>query len=502
MSKVIMVQGTMSNAGKSLIVAGLCRIFKEDGYRVAPFKSQNMALNSYITKNGHEIGRAQAVQAMACGIEPTVAMNPILLKPTTDVGSQVIVNGKPIGNMPAKEYFAYKKQLIPEIMAAYEKLSMDYDIIVVEGAGSPAEINLKSDDIVNMGLAKMLDAPVLLVGDIDRGGVFAQLYGTVELLEEDEKERICGLIINKFRGDRSILEPGIRMIEDKCKKNVVGVIPYMNVDIEEEDSLSERFENTNVMDKNIGTIRVCVIKLPRMSNYTDFAPLEADLRINLWYASNYHDIESADWVIIPGSKNTIADLSWMRANGIEAAVKKAAAKGKLITGICGGYQMLGNTIIDEEGVESADGQNIIRGMELLDANTVFNQEKRTVQSKGTFCADGLLEELQGNEVSGYEIHMGRTTCAKGMELLQLDNGEMDGCIKDTVFGTYFHGILENAVVVEHILRYLCEKKGIMLENAKLSYEDYREQQFDHLAKEMRANLDMQEIYRILEMEKV
>ena len=284
-----MIQGTMSNAGKSLLCAGLCRIFKQDGYRVAPFKSQNMALNSFITEDGLEMGRAQVVQAEAAGVAPQVEMNPILLKPTNDVGSQVIVNGEVLKNMSAREYFAYKKQLIPDIMKAFHKLEEENDIIVIEGAGSPAEINLKKDDIVNMGLAKMVDAPVLLVGDIDRGGVFAQLLGTLMLLEDDEKERVKGLVINKFRGDKTILDPGIVMLEERGGIPVVGVTPYMQVEIEDEDSLTERFNMTKGgkgAEERIGLVDIAVIRTPRISNFTDFMLLENAPGVNLRYVKN------------------------------------------------------------------------------------------------------------------------------------------------------------------------------------------------------------------------
>ena len=288
-----MIQGTMSNAGKSLLCAGLCRIFKQDGYRVAPFKSQNMALNSFITEDGLEMGRAQVVQAEAAGVAPQVEMNPILLKPTNDVGSQVIVNGEVLKNMSAREYFAYKKQLIPDIMKAFHKLEEENDIIVIEGAGSPAEINLKKDDIVNMGLAKMVDAPVLLVGDIDRGGVFAQLLGTLMLLEDDEKERVKGLVINKFRGDKTILDPGIVMLEERGGIPVVGVTPYMQVEIEDEDSLTERFNMTKGgkgAEERIGLVDIAVIRTPRISNFTDFMLLENAPGVNLRYVKNPREL--------------------------------------------------------------------------------------------------------------------------------------------------------------------------------------------------------------------
>ena len=309
----IMIQGTMSNAGKSLLCAGLCRIFKQDGYKVAPFKSQNMALNSFITDKGLEMGRAQVVQAEAAGIEPEVSMNPILLKPTNDVGSQVIVNGEVLGNMSARDYFKYKKELIPDVMKAFHKLEENYDIIVIEGAGSPAEINLKENDIVNMGLAKMVDAPVLLVGDIDRGGVFAQLLGTLLLLEEDEKERVKGLIINKFRGDKTILDPGIEMLEEKGNVPVIGVTPYLHVEIEDEDSLTERFTSK----KSGGLLDIAVIRTPRISNFTDFMVLENIPEVSLRYVINVSEFGTLYMIILPGTKNTMGDLIWIRESGLK-----------------------------------------------------------------------------------------------------------------------------------------------------------------------------------------
>ena len=312
MAKAIMVQGTMSNAGKSLLAAGLCRIFKQDGYRVAPFKSQNMALNSFITEEGLEMGRAQVMQAEAAGIKPSVLMNPILLKPTNDVGSQVIVNGEVLGTMSARDYFKYKKKLVPDIMKAYDKLASENDIIVIEGAGSPAEINLKTEDIVNMGMAKMAKAPVLLVGDIDRGGVFAQLIGTVELLEEDEREMVKGLIINKFRGDKTILDPGVQMLEERSHIPVVGVAPYLDIQVEDEDSLTERFDRKQEVD----LIDIAVIRVPRISNFTDFNPLESIPGVSLRYVQHVSELKNPDMIILPGTKNTMEDLLWMRANGL------------------------------------------------------------------------------------------------------------------------------------------------------------------------------------------
>ena len=366
MAKTIMIQGTMSNAGKSLLAAGLCRVLKQDGYRVAPFKSQNMALNSFITKDGGEMGRAQVVQAEAAGIEPDVRMNPILLKPTTDVGSQVIVNGRVQGNMPAMEYYRRKRDFIPAVMEAYESLAREYDIIVIEGAGSPAEINLKADDIVNMGLAKLVDAPVLLVGDIDRGGVFAQLFGTVELLEPDERARIKGLIINKFRGDVGILRPGLAMLEEKTHLPVFGVVPYLKVDIEDEDSLSDRLQVKNA----VKPLDAAIVRLPHISNFTDFMPLEQHPLLGVRYVQTTRELGAPDCVILPGTKNTVDDLLWLRQCGLEAAISKLAQRGTPVLGVCGGYQMLGQTLADPEGTESGRPQTL-RGLGLLQRIGLF-----------------------------------------------------------------------------------------------------------------------------------
>lgn len=499
MAKVIMIQGTMSGVGKSLITAALCRIFMQDGYRCAPFKSQNMALNSYITEDGCEIGRAQAVQAQACGIKPAAAMNPILLKPTTDMGSQVIVNGKSIGNMTAKEYTAFKKSLIPQIMNAYETLNSQYDIIVVEGAGSPAEINLKQDDIVNMGLAKLVDAPVLLVGDIDRGGVFAQLYGTISLLEEDERKRIKGMIINKFRGDADILAPGITMIEKKCGRNVLGVLPYTRADIEEEDSQSERFGR-----RGGGNITIGVIRLPRISNYTDFAPLEACEDVELIYIENLRQLTQRrqiyDMMILPGSKNTMADLMWLRESGIEACLVKMHEKGTLIMGICGGFQMLGRQLYDPfqaEGQGQPQRQQM-QGVGLLPVKTTFAQEKHTMQSCGTVSENDVCRFLKKITVSGYEIHMGECTYDKTAKpFIIKDDGTCDGCVEENVFGTYFHGIFENSDFTDCILKELADRKHIAPGAKCGNYADYKERQFDILADMVRNNMDLHMIYHIL-----
>ena len=486
MAKNIMIQGTMSNAGKSLLAAGLCRILKQDGYRVAPFKSQNMALNSFITRDGGEMGRAQVVQAEAAGIAPDTRMNPILLKPTTDVGSQVIVNGHVQGNMQAMEYYRRKRTYIPAVLEAYHSLAAEYDVIVIEGAGSPAEINLKEDDIVNMGLARLVDAPVLLVGDIDRGGVFAQLYGTVALLEEDERRRIKGVIVNKFRGDRAILEPGLKTLAQLCGIPVAGVIPYTHVDIDDEDSLTERFGRT--AERKL--IDIAVIRLPRISNFTDFSPFERYGNVSLRYVDQVGDLHRPDMILLPGTKSTIADLQWLRQSGLEAAIQKAADGGTLVFGICGGYQMLGRTVSDPEQVEAA-GVTEIRGMGLLEMDTVFRGEKVQTQTRGVIGGvKGLLSTLNGLAYEGYEIHMGRSR-----EKVPALNGS------GNIYGSYIHGIFDAPGISDTILRALCNARDISFD-ALGSYDvqSYKERQYDLLADAVRGGLDMPFVYRVLNRE--
>lgn len=494
MAKSIMIQGTMSNAGKSLIAAGLCRIFKQDGYKVAPFKSQNMALNSFITKENLEMGRAQAVQAEACGIEPSVSMNPILLKPTTDMGSQVIVNGEVVGNMKAMDYFKRKKEYLPVIEKAYQKLADEYDIIVIEGAGSPAEINLKQDDIVNMGMAKMADAPVLLVGDIDRGGVFAQLIGTVMLLEKEEQERIKGLVINKFRGDAKILEPGLAMLTKRCQKEVLGVVPYMDVDIEEEDSLAESLQKKEAK----AGIDIVVIRFPKISNFTDIQALELEPCLSLRYVEKTSELKSPDVIILPGTKNTIQDMRWLRESGLEAAIARLAGEDAVVIGICGGYQMLGARIEDVCGVE---GGGSIRGIGLLPVTTYFETEKtRTRKTGKTAELFGDFHTLSGKKVSGYEMHMGKSIIQedKANPMINLD-GKEDGCCLHHVMGTYLHGLFDEEEFRTAFVQMLCEKKGISYDGREtMSYREYKESQYDRLAENLRKSLDMEKIYQILE----
>lgn len=501
MAKVLMVQGTMSNAGKSLLTAGLCRIFKQDGYKVAPFKSQNMALNSFITDKGLEMGRAQVMQAEAAGIEPDVRMNPILLKPTNDTGSQVIVNGEVRGTMSARDYFAYKHNLIPDIMEAFNGLAAENDIVVIEGAGSPAEVNLKEEDIVNMGMAKMAKAPVLLVGDIDRGGVFAQLIGTVNLLEEDEKKMVKGLIINKFRGDKTILDPGVEILEEKSGIPVVGVAPYLHIDVEDEDSLSERLTSSDKAD----LIDIAVIRLPRISNFTDLNVMETIPGVSVRYIRNPQELRDPDMIVIPGSKNTISDLLWMRQNGLEAAILKQAHEGKVIFGICGGFQMLGETLSDPTGIETT-GE--VRGMGLLPVETVFMDGKTRTRVEGGFHLEGSIFEdieIKNLKAEGYEIHMGQSTLKEGAKRLltvtDAVTGETkeDGAFKDNVFGTYIHGIFDGPEIAQTIVKILAERKGVELGDlGTLSYAEYKETQYDLLAAGLREHLNMKKIYEILE----
>lgn len=503
----------MSNVGKSLITAGLLRIFKEDGYRAAPFKSQNMALNSYITKEGLEMGRAQAMQAEACGIEPMVCMNPILLKPVTDMGSQVIVNGRAVGNMKAMEYFRKKKKYKKDILAAYEEVQKNRDIIVIEGAGSPAEINLKQDDIVNMGMAEMADAKVLLVGDIDRGGIFAQLYGTIMLLEEEEKKRISGLIINKFRGDKDILKPGLSMLEGKCGKQVFGVVPYMDVDIEEEDSLSQDLNKRTVT----ALLDIAVIRFPHISNFTDFDALKALEEFSVRYVSSVKELKTPDLIVLPGTKNTMGDLAWLRERGLEAAIKQKADNGELVFGICGGYQMLGKKLIDPCGVE---GGGEMDGMGLLPVKTVFGRTKiqRQVTGRVTQLLKGEFAPLSGAAVEGYEIHMGITeTLEDGREFSKVSaednsiqnrkplvNGGFgrilqDGMVNANVAGTYIHGVFDTNSMCMGLQRILVKRKAIegIVGKKQKSYWEYKEKQYGILADIIRKSLDMEKIYQIL-----
>ena len=502
----LMIQGTMSNAGKSFIVAGLCRIFSQDGFSVAPFKSQNMALNSFVTDEGLEMGRAQVMQAEAAGVEPSVLMNPILLKPTSDTGSQVIVNGEVFGNMGAKDYFAFKKSLVPHIKSAYERLSSAHDIIVLEGAGSPAEINLKENDIVNMGMAEIADSPVLLVADIDRGGVFAQLVGTVELLAPHERSRVKGFIINKFRGDESILESGIKMLEEKTGIPVIGCVPYMKIQLDDEDSLSENLHTLTKFRDKKDEVQLAVVCLPHISNFTDFNPLAEHAGVNLYYAEKPKGLGSPDCIILPGTKNTLADLEWLSSSGLSELIQTEAKNGTPIVGICGGFQMLGEKITGNEETESV---SCVKALGLLPVETEFSSEKTRTRVFGKLkiengnrerrlagktcetgfervseqlCCEGKTENCDSSDdaalfsslsslpVSGYEIHMGRTHFVEGAEASYFSqitdsvSGEEknDGAVKGNVFGTYIHGLFDESDFAQKFIEILAKRKGFAL----------------------------------------
>ncbi|MFC1913670.1 cobyric acid synthase [Chloroflexota bacterium] len=499
-ARTLMIQGTSSSAGKSILVAALCRIFRHDGYRVAPFKAQNMALNSFVTAEGGEIGRAQVVQAEAAGIEPTVDMNPVLLKPTADTGSQVIVMGKVERTISADEYYRYTPSLLKTVETSLNRLRSAYDIVVIEGAGSPAEVNLKDREIVNMRVAKMARAPVLLVGDIDRGGVFAFLVGTLELLTEEERTYVRGLIINKFRGDLNLLEPGLEFLEKRTAKPVLGVVPYIrDMRIAQEDSvyLDERVEN-----QGAGGLDIAVIRLPHISNYDDFDPLEDD---GCWvrYVTRCEDLGSPHLIILPGTKSTINDLHYLWQTGLAEEILRQAGVGALVVGICGGYQMLGKTIIDAQRVESANEESA--GLGLLDVVTRFVSEKATRQVRARVLASrGLLSGMEGQELSGYEIHMGQTQSddtLSSFRIFATSQGAADyedGALnaKGTIMGTYIHGLFHNISFRQAFLASL--RRYWQLPDRAAGTLVEKEQQYDRLAEVVRRSLNMAGIYQIME----
>ncbi len=491
-----MVQGTASSVGKSIMVAALCRIFRKDGYRVAPFKSQNMALNSFVTREGGEIGRAQAVQAEAAGIQPTVDMNPILLKPEADHRSQVIVLGKVFKNLTAREYYEHTPTLVQTIEASLARLRSAFDIVVIEGAGSPAEVNLREREIVNMRVAKMAQAPVILVGDIDRGGVFASIVGTMELLEPEERELVKGVIINKFRGDVSLLRPGLEILESKCGRPVLGVVPYLHdLRIAQEDSvyLDERPQKNEGADLDI-----VVIHLPYTSNYDDFDPF-GNRGCRVRFISEARELGSPDLIILPGTKTTISDLKFLTQSGIAAAVVRLAHAGTPVVGICGGFQMLGKRINDPLHVESREAT--VEGLGLLDVETTFADSKTTTQVRARVSAgSGLLAGLDGVEVRGYEIHMGRTDGGDRkapFRVFETPSGRTDyadGCTSDDclVLGSYIHGLFHNEAFTDGILGYLRRRRGLAgAGGVTQSFDEY-----DVLASAVRSNLNMPQVYGI------
>lgn len=474
-----MLCGTGSDVGKSIVATALCRIFVQDGYHPAPFKAQNMALNSYATPDGFEIGRAQAVQAEACRLAPHTDMNPLLLKPNSEHTTQVVLNGKPIGNRSAYDYFRKegREELRIAVNDAFDRLNAQYNPIVMEGAGSISEINLRESDLVNMPMARYANADVILVADIDRGGVFASCYGSVMLQSPEDRKRIKGIIINKFRGDIRLFESGREMLEDICGIPVLGVVPmFKDIYIEEEDSVAlEAKLKKHHSGGNNGKVQVAVVLLRHISNFTDFNRLERDPRVNLFYTSNTKDIENADIVILPGTKATLDDLLELRRNGVAKSIVKAHKAGKMIIGICGGYQMLGQTISDPNGIEGSLPE--LPGLGLLNTQTVMTSEKKTEQVEFTF---------DGQECLGYEIHQGVTTAEHPLDKVVIE----ENCI-----GTYIHGILDNAAVIEHLLRPFAHKT----KNSD-SIEDldtFKQRQYDMLADHLRQHVDIKRLYQIL-----
>lgn len=544
----IMIQGTGSHVGKSILVCALCRILKQDGYRVAPFKAQNMALNSFVTKDGKEMGRAQVAQAEAAGIDPMIEMNPILLKPTGDCGSQVIVMGKPVGNLTAKEYYQKKSEFMSIIKEAYDTLRNQFDIIVIEGAGSPAEINLKDGDLVNMGMAEMASAPVLLVTDIDRGGAFAWIVGTLELLTSAERNRVKGVVFNKFRGDKGILQPGLDMLESRINKPVLGVIPYIHdLGIDDEDSVSlesnkkftqfraenlpfsppheggeigvviksksntfdiEQLHNNDIDITGNGFIDIVVIKLPRISNFTDFNIFTHEKDVRIRFVDKIRDIGNPNLIIIPGTKNTIEDLMFLGERNISEEIKNLSTHGTMIIGICGGYQMLGRQINDPYHVESP--KDSIQGLGLLNIVTTFAREKLTYQVKAhalehenLFYVDGVL--------TGYEIHMGETTynghnSVRPFARITERAGKMveilDGCVSadGNVMGTYIHGIFDNDAFRSRLIDYLRFKAGLKpTKRSTVDFKSIKERRYNEVADIVRGNMNMTMVYSMLNL---
>ena len=491
----LMIQGTSSDAGKSVLVTAFCRIFSQKGYKTAPFKSQNMALNSYITVDGYEIGRAQGVQAEACGIEPTTLMNPILIKPSRDYESQIVVHGKPYRNMKAKTYRSEFFEMGLEIIRnAYEDLAASFDRIVIEGAGSPAEVNLNDRELVNMRIARMTGAPVILVTDIERGGAFASLVGTLQLLDVEDRERVIGVVINKFRGDVSLLQPGLDWFESYTGKPVLGVIPYIpNLYIDAEDSLV--LDQSTVVGERRIELDIAVIRYPRISNFTDVDPFQVEPDCGVRYVQSVHELGKPDLVILPGSKNTLEDLRFLRENGLAEALLQLHRSGVWIVGICGGYQMLGLEVSDPFEVESSLGN--VDGLGLLPLKTDMTKEKKTVRSTGTLTFDNF-----SCTVTGYEIHMGQTKSVGcgGTGLIRLEEYE-DGIldVDRCVLGTYFHGIFHNDAFRWHLLNEIRKRKGLGALADRPLFGELRERAYDIIADTVREHVNLEWIEEKMEL---
>src|SRR3989344_5027792 len=497
-ARPIMLQGTASHVGKSILVAALCRIFKEHGLRVAPFKAQNMALNSFVTRDGGEIGRAQAFQAEAAGLEPTVDMNPILLKPTSDMGAQVIIHGRVYGNMSAREYHRFKKEAKRYVMESYSRLSEKNDVIVIEGAGSPAEINLRENDIANMGLADMVDAPVILIGDIDRGGVFASLIGTMELLTSPERKRVQGFIINKFRGDIELLKPGLDFLENKTGLPVFGVVPYLkDIILPDEDGVVLE-QGQGARGKGQGKLNIAIIKLPRISNFTDFDAFRFEPDVVLRYITRSAELDYADVVIIPGSKNTIEDLLWLRETGIAGQIINYAKNGGRVIGICGGFQMMGRVVKDPYCMKSSLKE--AKGLGLLDVETVLEKEKRTYQVEAMIDARCKMQDAR---VKGYEIHMGETASHeqpfsiiinRNKGIVKMNDGAVSGNGK--IWGTYIHGIFDNDEFRTGLLNEIRAKRSLHMQGI-ISFQDKKDEGIKKLAEVVNKNIDIQRFFHTI-----
>lgn len=505
-AKSLMVQGTASSVGKSTLVTALCRILRQEGLSVAPFKAQNMSLNSFVTPDGGEIGRAQAVQAEAAGLEPAVEMNPVLLKPEADDRCQIIVKGKPLRHIAAVDYPALREELWTAITECLDALRSDYDVVVIEGAGSPAEVNLKERDLVNMPVALYSEAPVLLVGDIDRGGIFASLVGTLELLEPRERGAIRAFIINKFRGDRALLEPGIEWLEERTGVPVVGVVPYFHdIHIAEEDSVAPERRRA-MKNRNDYDLDVAVVALPHISNFDDFDPFESETGVRLRYVEANDKLGEPDLIILPGTKTTVADLRYLKEKRLDKEIARRARHGTPVIGICGGYQMLGESIRDPERVESAEVE--IAGLSLLPVWTRFLPVKSTHQVKArALLRRGLLQRAGDQPIRGYEIHMGETlgnAISAPFEIVERSQkscADVDGYLNrdGNVLGTYIHGLFHNDDLRRAIVRELARRKGVVFSpaDAELSTRD----QYDRLASLVRSSLDMDLIFRLLDFAK-
>jgi adenosylcobyric acid synthase len=506
-AKALMIQGTGSGAGKSLIAAALCRIFRDMGINTAPFKAQNMALNSYITLEGGEIGRAQALQAEAARIEPSIDMNPVLLKASGDIGCQVIIHGKVHSTMKAQQYYSFKKTAWEAVKESFERLSLKYELIIMEGAGSPAEINLMDVDIVNMSMSKHAKAPVILVGNIDKGGVFASLYGTMKLLGRDSRH-IKAFIINKFRGDLEILNPGLEMIKDKTGKPVIGVLPYIkDIGLPEEDGLALCHGSRFTVHGSQG-IKIVVVRLQYISNFTDFDPFTYEPDVELIYSNNPADIENADIVIIPGTKNTVKDLLFLKERHLEESIRRACAKGIQIIGVCGGYQMLGRKIYDPYCVESDHKE--IDGIGLLNIETTFEKTKVTSQVEASVirdrCSFTVTDNSHSSRLKGYEIHMGTSKGDIGLFKISRISHRgsritdiMDGSINNNCWGTYLHGIFENDPFRRGIINNARKKKNLPPLNSTVRYSEVKDRAIDNLAYIVQENIDMDFIKRLVKL---